>query len=108
MPLAMVAVEPGALTVATMPLASRKPRLPDVVEYHPTIWPASLMPFGTRGESQHGPGGGGSSVKTPLVPVSIIAMSRRLAGTIEYFLRTPREIAFRLKQELTNAYLYAR
>ena len=29
-------------------------------------------------------------------------------GTIEYSLRTPREIAFRLKQELTNAYLYAR
>jgi hypothetical protein len=29
------------------------------------------------------------------------------AATIEYFLRTPREIAFRLKQELTNAYRYA-
>jgi len=29
-------------------------------------------------------------------------------GTIEYSLRTPREVAFRLKQELTNAYLYAR
>ena len=34
--------------------------------------------------------------------------SRRYGGTIEYSLRSPREIAFRLKQELTNAYLYAR
>ena len=33
---------------------------------------------------------------------------RHGAGTIEYSLRTPREIAFRLKQELTNAYLYAK
>lgn len=41
-------------------------------------------------------------------PVSIIAIRGGGAGTIKYSLRTPREIAFRLKQELTNAFRYAR
>jgi hypothetical protein len=40
-------------------------------------------------------------------PASIIAIQGGKAGAIEYSLRTPREIAFRLKQELTNAYRYA-